>query len=230
MSGTVVRSIPRADPSVIDRLAEAGVATVHEAQGRTGLLDPGVLPRQHGARIAGSAVAALCAPGDNIMLHAAVEVLEPGDILVVALTSPATHGMFGDLLAASVLARGCRGLIIDSAVRDIAELNEMGFPIWSRAVYAQGTVKETAGTVNMPIDFGGVAIQPGDVIVADDDGVVVVDRSSASEVADASMTRIEKEEASRTRLQAGELGLDMYGLRDKLIGLGVEWVDSADDL
>ncbi|NNL47107.1 MAG: 4-carboxy-4-hydroxy-2-oxoadipate aldolase/oxaloacetate decarboxylase, partial [Acidimicrobiia bacterium] len=141
VSGVVVRTIPRAPSDIIDRLAIAGVATVHEAQDRTGLLDPGVVARQHGARIGGSAVTALCAPGDNLMLHAAVEVLQPGDVLVVALSSPAIHGMFGDLLAASVMARGCRALVIDSAVRDIAELNRMGFPIWSRAIHAQGTVK-----------------------------------------------------------------------------------------
>lgn len=230
MSGIVVRTISRASSDVIDRLARAGVATVHESQNRTGLLDPGVVPRQHGTRIAGSAVTALCAPGDNLMLHAAVEVLEPGDVLVVALSSPAIHGMFGDLLAASVIARGCRGLVIDSAVRDIAELNQMGFPIWSRAIHAQGTVKQTAGTVNMPVEFGGVTIHPGDVIVADDDGVVVVERTAAGAVADASDERTTKEETSRARLEAGDLGLDLYGLRDKLIDLGVTWVDSTDEI
>ncbi len=230
MSGIVVRTIPRASSDVIDRLAMAGVATVHESQSRTGLLDPGVVARQHGSRIAGSAVTASCAPGDNLMLHAAVEVLEPGDVLVVALSSPAIHGMFGDLLAASVMTRGCRGLVIDSAVRDIAELNQMGFPIWSRAIHAQGTVKETAGTVNMPVEFGGVTIHPGDVIVADDDGVVVVERTAAGAVADASDERTTKEETSRARLEAGDLGLDLYGLRDKLIDLGVTWVDSAEEI
>ncbi|NND12431.1 MAG: 4-carboxy-4-hydroxy-2-oxoadipate aldolase/oxaloacetate decarboxylase, partial [Acidimicrobiia bacterium] len=154
----------------------------------------------------------------------------PGDVLVVALSSPAIHGMFGDLLAASVMARGCRGLVIDSAVRDIAELNRMGFPIWSRAIHAQGTVKETAGAVNMPVEFGGITVHPGDVIVADDDGVVVVGRTSAGPVADASDERVIKEETSRSRLEAGDLGLDLYGLRDKLIDLGVTWVDSADEI
>ena len=231
MNGTVVvRSIPRADTAIIDQLAEAGVATVHEAQGRIGLLDHGVVARQHGTRIAGSAVTVSSAPGDNIMIHAAIEVLQPGDILVVALSSPAIHGMFGDLLASSVMARGCRGLVIDSAVRDIAELNLMGFPVWTRAIHAQGTVKETAGSVNLPIHFGAETINPGDVIVADDDGVAIVDRLAAADVAAASIARVEKEEVSRVRLAEGELGLDFYGLREKLVDLGVTWVDSADEL
>jgi len=226
----VVRTIERASPEVIRRLARAGVATVHEAQGRLGLLDHGVIARQRGARIAGSAVTVSSAPGDNLMIHAAVEVIGPGDVLVVALTSPSIHGMFGDLLAASLLARGCAGLIIDSAIRDVAELNDMGFPVWSRAVHAEGTVKETPGHVNVPIEFGGVTIDPGDVIVADDDGVAVVGRPRAEDIADASDERLAKEEASRARLESGELGLDFYGLRQKLVDLGVRWVDSADDL
>lgn len=225
----VVRRIPRAEPADIDRLARAGVATVHEAQGRTGLLDPGVVARQSGARIGGSAVTVSSAPGDNLMLHAAIEVVEPGDVLVVALTSPSIHGMFGDLLATSLMARGCRGLVIDSAVRDIAELNEMGFPVWARAVHAEGTVKATPGHVNVRIRFGGREIEPGDVIVADDDGVVVVGRAEATTVAEASESRLVNEEASRARLEAGELGLDFYGLRQTLVDLGVTWVDSADD-
>ncbi len=224
----VVRSIPRTDPGVIAELAGAGVATVHEAQGRRGLLDHGVVARQHGGRIAGSAVTVSSAPGDNIMIHAAVDVVQPGDILVVALTTPAIHGMFGDLLATSLVTHGCVGLVIDSAVRDIAELNEMGFPVWSRAVHAEGTVKETPGSVNVPIDFAGRWIHPGDVIVADDDGVVVVAHNEAGDVAAASTARTAKEAETRARLEAGELGLDFYGLRDKLLDLGVRWVDSQD--
>lgn len=231
MSGSyVVRTISRAAPEDIEQLAAAGVATVHEAQGRTGLLDPGVVARQHDVRVAGSAVTVLCAPGDNMMIHAAVEVVQPGDVLVVALTAPAIHGMFGDLLATSLMGRGCRGLVIDSAVRDIAELNRMGFPVWSRAVHAQGTVKATPGSVNRPVVFGGVTIDPGDVIVADEDGVVVVGRTAAAQIAELSRARTRKEEATRQRLEAGELGLDFYGLRQKLRDLGVEWVDSADDI
>lgn len=226
----VVRSIPRAAPEIINRLAAAGVATVHEAQGRIGLLDHGVVARQRDTRIAGSAVTVSSAPGDNMMLHAVVEVIQPGDVVVLALTSPGVHGMFGELLATSMLTRGCAGLVIDSAVRDIAELNEMGFPVWSRAVHAEGTVKETAGSVNLPIILGGVAIDPGDVVVADDDGVAIVRRESAGHVADAAAARLDKEAATRARLAAGELGLDFYGLREKLTGLGVEWVDSADDI
>ncbi len=225
----VVRTIKRADPAVIAGLGEAGVATVHEAQGRSGLLDPGVKPMQRGARVAGSAVTALCAPGDNMMIHAAVEVVQEGDLLVVALTSPALHGMFGDLLASSLMARGCAGLIIDSGVRDIADLNEMGFPVWARAVHAEGTVKETPGSVNRPVSFAGVRIAPGDVVAADDDGVVVVSRDRAADVLEAAEARLAKEEQSRRRYQAGELGLDMYGLRRKLTDLGVVWVDTADD-
>ncbi len=226
----VVKTISRAPVSVIDALAAAGVATVHEAQGRTGLLDHGIRARQPKTRIAGSAVTALCAPGDNLMIHAAVEVIEPGDILVVALMEPAIHGMFGDLLATSLMARGCLGLVIDSGVRDIAELNEMGFPVWSRAVHSQGTVKETPGSVNLPVSMGDVTIRAGDVVVADEDGAVVVDRVHAPEVAEASAARLEKEVSSRARFEAGELGLDMYGLRQKLQDLGVTWVDTADDL
>ena len=231
MSGAyIVRSIPRAEPAALEQLAIAGVATVHEAQGRSGLLDHNIVARQRGVRIAGSAVTVSTAPGDNLMLHAAVEVIEPGDMVVVTLTSPGIHGMFGDLLAASMRARGCVGLVTDSAVRDIAELNEMGFPVWTRAIHAEGTVKETSGSVNMPVVFGDVPIAPGDVVVADEDGVVIVERTAAVEVAEAAAGRIEKEEAMRTRLESGELGLDIYGLRQKLTDLGASWVDSANDL
>jgi 4-hydroxy-4-methyl-2-oxoglutarate aldolase len=225
----IVRHIDRADIQTIDELGEAGVATVHEALGRRGLLDPGIRPIQEGARIAGSAVTVSCAPGDNMMIHAAVEVVQPGDILVVATTSPSTDGMFGELLATSLLARGCRGLVIDAGVRDVAELREMGFPVWSRAIHAQGTVKETPGSVNLPVTFGETPVNPGDVIVADDDGVVVVGRAEAGVTRKAAAERLEREAATRARLEQGELGLDFYGLRDKLEGLGVEWVDHADD-
>lgn len=221
----VVRKIERVDATVIAGLAEAGVATVHEAMGRIGLLDPVVRPIQHGARIAGSAVTVMCQAGDNLMIHAAIEFVGPGDVLVVTTESTSTDGMFGELLATSLVARGCAGLILDAGVRDKSEINEMGWPVWSRAVHAQGTVKATAGSVNVPVVVAGQLINPGDVIVADDDGVCVVPRESASEALAASTDRLDKEAASRKRLAAGELGLDMYGLRAKLIALGVEYVD-----
>lgn len=221
----VVRTIERADAETIQGLQAAGVATVHEASGRGPLLDPGIRPIQVGSRVAGSAVTVACAAGDNMMIHAAVEVVQAGDILVVATASPSTHGMFGELLATSLLSRGCRGLVIDSGVRDVAELREMEFPVWSRAIHALGTVKETAGSVNLPISIGDVRIVPGDVVVADDDGVAIVDRTDARTVLQASNARAEREMEIRARLESGELGVDFYGLRDKLEGLGVEWVD-----
>jgi 4-hydroxy-4-methyl-2-oxoglutarate aldolase len=221
----VVRNIERADPETIQALQEAGVATVHEAAGQGPLLDPGIRPVQTRSRVAGSAVTVSCAAGDNMMIHAAVEVVQPGDVLVVAPTSPSNHGMFGELLATSLAARGCRGLVIEAGVRDVAELRQMGFPVWSLAVHAQGTVKETPGSVNVPITIGGVEVAPGDVAVADDDGVAIVRRKDAGEVAEAARRRIEKEIETRKRLENGELGVDFYGLREKLEGLGVEWVD-----
>jgi 4-hydroxy-4-methyl-2-oxoglutarate aldolase len=221
----VVRNIERADPETIQALQEAGVATVHEAAGQGPLLDPGIRPVQTRSRVAGSAVTVSCAAGDNMMIHAAVEVVQPGDVLVVAPTSPSNHGMFGELLATSLAARGCRGLVIEAGVRDVAELRQMGFPVWSLAVHAQGTVKETPGSVNIPITIGGVEVAPGDVVVADDDGVAIVRRKDAGEVAEAARRRIEKEIETRKRLENGELGVDFYGLREKLEGLGVEWVD-----
>jgi 4-hydroxy-4-methyl-2-oxoglutarate aldolase len=224
----VVRAIDRADPETIAALAAAGVATAHEAAGKTGLLDPGIRPIQQGVRIAGSAVTVTCAAGDNIMVHAAVEVVHHGDVLVVTATAPTSHGMFGELLAVSLQARGCRGVVIDAAVRDVADLRAMGFPVWSRTVHAQGTVKATPGSVNTPIDIGGVSIDPGDVIVADDDGVMVVPRASAVAVQLAAERRIEAEEITRQRLKDGELGLDLYGLRERLEGLGVRWIDRPD--
>ena len=224
----VVRTIERADAAVVAGLAEAGVATVHEAMGRTGLLDPAVQARQRGARVAGSAVTVSCQAGDNLMIHAAIEVCQPGDILVVSTTSPSTDGMFGELLATSLQVRGVVGLVMDAGVRDVAELNEMGFAVWSRAVSAQGTVKETAGSVNVDIVVAGRHCRPGDVIVADDDGVVVVARADAAAALDASNARLAKEAATRRELAAGALGVDLYGLRAKIEALGVRYVDRLD--
>lgn len=226
----VVRTIDRATTDVIAGLAEAGVATVHEAAARTGLMRPTMRPIQSGACLAGSAITVLCAAGDNMMIHAAVEIVEPGDVLVVATTSPSTDGMFGELLATSLRARGCAGLVIDAGVRDVANLRDMGFPVWSTAVHAQGTVKETAGSVNIPIVCGGPEVAPGDVVVADDDGVMVVPRDRAARVRKAASERLAKEEETRRRLEAGELGLDFYGLRERLEGLGTRWVDGPEDV
>ncbi len=223
----IVRKIDRADPEVIAGLAEAGVATVYEAQGRKGLLGPEIMPIQRGARIAGSAVTVESAPGDNLMVHASIEMLQPGDVLVVALTNPGIHGMVGDLLAASMRRHGAIGLVIDSAVRDSAELEEMGFPVWTRAIHSAGSAKATAGSVNVPVAVAGAEINPGDVIVADDDGVVVVPRDEAVAALEAARARLDKEESTRARLEAGELGVDFYGLRDKLEELGVEYRDET---
>ena len=225
----VVRKVERADPAVVDGLAAMGSATVHEAIGRRGFLGPDIRPIQTGTRIAGTAVTALCHPGDNLMIHAAVETCQPGDILVVAVSAPSTHGFFGDLLATSVQARGVRGLVMDAGVRDTADLRAMGFPAWSRHVSCQGTVKATPGSVNVPVVIGGQAVGPGDVVCADDDGVVVVSRSEAEWALEMSRQRLAKEEQARARLAAGELGLDMYGLRQQLAGMGVDWVDTLDD-
>jgi 4-hydroxy-4-methyl-2-oxoglutarate aldolase len=226
MSGhVIVRSIERADPDVIDRLGEVGTATVHEAIGRVGFVGPHLRPIQRDTKIAGSAVTVLSHPGDNIMIHAAVEACRPGDVLVVTNTAPSTHGMFGDLLATSLMARGVRGLVIDAGVRDTADLRAMGFPVWSQHVSCQGTVKNTPGSVNVPVVLGGVTVQPGDVVCADDDGVVVVERAQAAWALEQSNARLAKEAATRSRLEAGELGVDIYGLRQQLIAMGVEYVD-----
>ena len=229
MQPTIVRKIRRADAKVIAALGELGVATVHEAQGRTGLMRPYMRPIYPAAKTAGSAITISCQPGDNLMLHAAMEICQPGDILVVTTTSESTDGMFGELLAVSARAHGVVGLIIDAGVRDVADLTSMGFPVWSKAISAQGTVKSTAGSINVPVVCAGASVGPGDVIVADGDGVVVVASGAASEVARLGGERVAKEQKTRERLRNGELGLDFYGLRAKLAELGVKYVEESKD-
>ena len=219
----VVRNIEQPPKDAVDTLEKFGVSTVHEAQGRIGLLAHYMRPIYPGASIAGAAVTVSLPPGDNLMIHVAVEVCKPGNILVVAPTSPCTDGYFGELLATSLRAHGVKGLVIEAGVRDVRPLTEMKFPVWSRAVHSQGTVKATLGSVNVPIICAGAQIDPGDVIVADDDGVVVVRRSAARDVAAASQQRVDKEDKTRERLANGELGLDMYGLREKVKQMGLEY-------
>jgi len=225
MKPRIVRRIGRADAAIVRTLGELGVATVHEAQGRTGLMRPYLRPIYPSARMAGSAITISSQPGDNLMIHAAMELCQPGDVLVVTTTSESTDGMFGELLAVSARAYGVVGLVIDAGVRDVADLTTMAFPVWSKAISAQGTVKGTAGSVNIPVVCASALVHPGDVIVADADGVVVVPRGAAGDVARLGQERVAKEQKTRERLGKRELGLDFYGLRSRLAELGVEYID-----
>lgn len=225
MIGTAVKQIERADAEVIKGLAKAGVATVHEAQGRTGAMVPEMRAIVDGAAIGGSAITALCAPGDNWMLHVAIELMQPGDVLVVATTSESRDGFFGDILAEYVRQRGGAGVILDTGVRDVRVLRDEGFPVWARSISAQGTVKETIGAVNVPIICGGQRIVPGDVICGDDDGVVVVPRASAAKVLASAQARVEKEDRMRAELMKGGKTLDLLGLREKAAAKGLRYVE-----
>lgn len=225
MTPRIVRRIPRPDAGVLELLGALGVATVHEAQARTGLMRPYMRPIYLTAKVSGPAVTVACQPGDNLMIHAALEVCEAGDVLVVTTLSESTDGMFGELLAASCRARAVAALVIDAGVRDVSDLTAMQFPVWAKSISAQGTVKATAGSVNIDVVCAGAMVHPGDVIVGDADGVVVVPCGTAAEVARLGEQRRVREDQTRERLRAGELGLDIYGLRPKLKELGVKYID-----
>lgn len=225
-----VRNIQRADTAHIEKLRAAGAATVHEAQGRSGLLQPYMRPVWTGAAIAGSAVTVLAQPGDNWMLHVAIELCQPGDVMVVACSAENHDGMFGELLATSMRARGIAGMVIDAGCRDVRALEAMRFPTWSRCISAKGTVKATPGSVNIPVVCAGALVSPGDVVVADDDGICIIPLRHVATVVGACQERLQREETNRKRLASGELGLDIYGMREKLKQAGLVYVDSAADL